>query len=186
MALPQPIYTTPEEYLRLDRNSPIRYEYIDGQAYALAGGTLDHSTICVNLVSLLHQLLQGTLCRVYNSDARVRLSPTRYVYPDLTISCDAHDRGATDVLTAPRVVSEVLSPSTEGYDRGEKFAHYRECPSVEAYILVATERRAIDVYLRQEQAPWEVRAYGPGDEVALTSVGARLPLDAVYAGVTVP
>jgi len=186
MAFPQPIYTTPEEYLKLDRNSPVRYEYMDGHAYALAGGTLDHSTICVNLVSLLHHLLQGSPCRVYNSDARVRLSPTRYVYPDLTISCDAQDRGPTDVLTAPRVVIEVLSPSTEGYDRGEKFSYYRECPSLQEYVLVASERQTVEVYFRQEQAPWGVRAYGQGDEIALTSIDVRFPLDAVYAGVTLP
>ncbi len=184
MALPQPIYTTPEEYLRLDRNSPVRHEYVDGQAYALAGGTLDLSTICVNLLSLLHQRMQEGPCRVYNSDARVRLSAMRYVYPDLSISCEPRERGRTDILTAPRVVFEVLSPSTQEYDRGEKFGYYRECPSLQEYVLVASEQAAIEVYQRQEEgADWTLRAYGPGDAVTLASAPVSFPLDAAYANV---
>lgn len=183
MALPQPIYTTPEEYLRLDRNSPVRHEYVDGQAYALAGGTLDHSTICVNLLSLLHQRLQGGTCRVYNSDARVRLSATRYVYPDLSISCESRESGRKDILTAPCVVVEVLSPGTQEYDRGAKFGYYRECPTLQEYVLVASELEAIEVYQRQGNAEWALRTYGPGDDVTLASAAVTVPLDAAYANV---
>jgi Uma2 family endonuclease len=125
---------------------------------------------------------------VYNSDARVRLSATRYVYPDLSISCAERDRGHTDVLTAPCVVVEVLLPSTEEYDRGAKFAFYRECPSVREYVLVAADRRAIEVYRRGDEpdsAAWTLHPYGPEDEVELTSVHARFPLAAVYADVEV-
>ena len=190
MALPQPIYTTSEEYLKLDRNSPVRYEYLDGHAYALAGGTLDHSTICVNLVSLLHPLLQESPCRVYNSDARVRLSATRYVYPDLSISCEAQDRGVTDILTSPRVVIEVLSPGTEEYDRGNKFSYYRECPTLQEYVLVASERKAVEVFRRQEDSRWALNAFGPGDTpgdtIELATINARFSLDAVYGDVIFP
>ena len=165
---------------------------MDGSAYALAGGTLDHSAIGVNLVSLLHRLLRGGTCRVYNSDARVRLSPTRYVYPDLSISCETRDRGQTDLLTAPRVVVEVLSPSTEEYDRGAKFALYREGPTLREYVLVATAGQSVEVYRRQDpddqrdQATWALHPFGPEDEVELASVQVRFPVADVYADVDVP
>ncbi|HUY78994.1 MAG TPA: Uma2 family endonuclease [Ktedonobacterales bacterium] len=190
MALPHPIFTTPDEYLQLDRHSPVRHEYVDGHAYALAGGSLNHSAICIKLGVLLYPLLRGTACRVYNSDARVRLSATRYVYPDLTISCAPQDQGETDLLTAPRVVIEVLSPSTEVYDRGDKFAYYRACATVNEYALVASDRQAVQVYRRppelqtpaapQEELPWEVQTYAPGEMIALTSIGVQLPFDEIY------
>ena len=111
MALPNRPTMSVEDYLALDRSSrEARYEYIDGVATLLAGGTADHATICVNLTSLQHSALRGKECRVYNSDLRVRLSRTRYVYPDLSVSCDTRDRGQTDTLQSPRLVIEVLSP----------------------------------------------------------------------------
>ena len=189
MALPHPIFTTPDEYLQLDRHSPVRHEYVDGYAYALAGGSLNHSTICVNLVSYLRPLLRGTNCRVYNSDARVRLSATRYVYPDLTISCAPQDQGETDLLTAPQVVIEALSPSTEEYDRGDKFAYYRACATIKEYVLVASDRQVVQVYRRppelqppapHEELPWEVQTYAPGEMIALTSINVLLPFDEIY------
>ncbi len=190
MALPQFIFTTPDEYLQMDRHSPVRHEYIDGHAYALAGASLNHSAICVNLVSYLRLLLRGTSCRVYNSDARVHLSPTRYVYPDLTISCEPQDQGETDLLTAPRVVIEVLSPGTEAYDRGDKFAYYRECPTVQEYVLVASEHRAVEVFRRAQSqeatSPWAGQTYASGDLIVLTSVNVQIPFDEVYAETTVP
>lgn len=190
MALPHSIYTTPDEYLQLDRHSPVRHEYVDGHAYALAGGSLNHCALCINLGALLRPLLRGTICRVYNSDARVRLSATRYVYPDLTISCAPQDQGETDLLTAPRVVIEGLSPSTDEYDRGDKFAYYRACATVKEYVLVASDRQAVQVFRRppelqtpaspDEAAPWEVQTYAPGDMIALTSIGVQLPFDEIY------
>ncbi|HUY76029.1 MAG TPA: Uma2 family endonuclease [Ktedonobacterales bacterium] len=192
MALPQPfqpILTTPEEYLELDRHSPVRHEYVDGYAYALAGGSLNHSAICGKLWFLLYSRLQGTSCRVYTSDARVRLSATRFVYPDLTITCEPHDQGTTDLLQSPRVVIEALSPSTQEYDRGDKFAYYRACPTLQEYVLVATERRSIEVYRRpqtqEEDQPWALQMYAPGDEIALSSLTIQIPLDEVYSDTTV-
>lgn len=197
-----PIYTTPEEYLELDRHSPVRFEYVDGVAYALAGGTLNHSEISLNLAELLRvqlrQLRQlrsadGGDCEVYNSDARVRLSASRYVYPDLTISCDARDQGTSDILTAPRVALEVLSPSTEStedYDRGAKFALYRACPTLQEYVLVASERQSVEVFRRGDAGgdAWTLHTFGLGDVVELSSVGnggIRFAVADVYASVTV-
>ena len=113
-----------EDYLALDRNSvDARYEYIDGYAYMMSGGTLNHSTISINVTSLLRNLLRDGACRIYNSDARVRISAARYVYPDATVSCDERDRGTGDTIYFPRLIVEVLSPSTEAYDRGQKFIY---------------------------------------------------------------
>ncbi len=195
MALPHVIFTTPDEYLQLDRHSPVRHEYIDGYAYALAGGSLNRSALCVNLGALLRPLLRGTDCRVYSSDARVRLSATRYVYPDLTISCAPQDQGRTDLLTAPRVVIEVLSPSTEDYDRGDKFAYYRACSTIQEYALVASDRQAVEVYRRPPEAQttaepheapvWAAQTYAPGAMIALTSIDVRLPFDEIYEDISV-
>ena len=112
VAQPHRTFMSIEDYLALDRDSlDARYEYIDGYAYLMAGGTLDHSTICINVTSVLRNLLRWP-CRVYNSDARVRLSEERYFYPDATVSCDERDRGTGDMIVSPRVVIEVLSPGT--------------------------------------------------------------------------
>ena len=191
MALPHSIFTTPDEYLQLDRHSPVRHEYIDGHAYALAGSSLNHSALCVNLGALLYRLLRGTGGRVYISTVRVRLSVTRYVYPDLTISCAPQDQGETDLLTAPRIVIEVLSPSTEEYDRGDKFAYYRACPSLDEYVLVASDHQSVEIWHRplEAQTPaagdetpsWAAQTYAPGEMIALTSVNVQLPFDEIYA-----
>ncbi|GAC1455561.1 MAG: Uma2 family endonuclease [Ktedonobacteraceae bacterium] len=176
-----------EDYLRLDHESTgERYEYIDGYAYMLAGGTADHSTICVNVTSQLNSRLDNSGCRIYNSDMKVRLSETRYVYPDATVSCDERDRGTVEVLQFPRLVVEVLSQSTEGYDRGLKFEYYRTCPTIEEYVLVDTKRRAVDVYRRARKDLWTLHFFRTGDTVELASLNINIPLLALYQHVVLP
>ncbi|HEU0000668.1 MAG TPA: Uma2 family endonuclease [Ktedonobacteraceae bacterium] len=173
-----------EDYLTLDRESvDARYEYIDGYAYMMSGGTLNHSTICINITSLFRNLLRDSSCRVYNSDARVHLSAMRYVYPDATISCDESDRGTGDTINSPRLIVEVLSPSTEAYDRGQKFIYYRSCPTILEYVLVDTKLQAIDVYRRASANLWTLHIFGPGDQIELASINARFPIAAFYEGV---
>lgn len=176
-----------EDYLRLDNESTgERYEYIDGYAYMLAGGTADHSTICVNITSQLNSRLDNSGCRVYNSDMKVRLSKTRYVYPDATISCDEQDRGTVETLRFPRLVIEVLSQSTEGYDRGLKFEYYRACPTIEEYVLIETRRRAVDVYRRAKKNLWTLHLFRSEDMVELASLNATIPMSAIYRNVVLP
>ncbi|MBV8695197.1 MAG: Uma2 family endonuclease [Chloroflexi bacterium] len=182
----QPLMSV-EEYLELDRNSfDVRYEFIDGHVYMLAGGTADHSTISVNMTSLLHSLLRDTSCRVYNSDMKVRLSEKRYVYPDVSISCDPRDRGRIDFLECPRLVVEVLSPSTEAFDRGKKFGYYRTCPTIEEYVLVDTQRQTVEVYRRATHNLWVLRSFGPDDQVELASLNVSFSVAAVYENVVFP
>src|SRR5712692_3010003 len=136
-------YMTVDEWRELERKSrDIKYEYIDGQVYAMSGGSLAHGRISSNVVRTLEDALaaKGKPCNVYNSDVAVRLSPTRYTYPDASVTCDERDQSAPDKIDVqvPCVIVEVLSDSTEAYDRGRKFSLYRACPTVQEYMLVAT------------------------------------------------
>jgi Uma2 family endonuclease len=176
-----------EDYLTLDRNSvDARYEYIDGYAYLTSGGTLNHSTISINITSLLRNSLRGSSCRVYNSDARVCLSESRYVFPDASVSCDERDRGTGDTVYFPRLIVEVLSPSTEAYDRGKKFVYYRACPTIEEYVLVDTQLQAVDVYRRATDTLWTLHLFEAGDQVELTSLGISFAMSDIYEYVTFP
>ena len=173
-----------EEYLQLDRNSlDVRYEYIEGYIRMLAGGSADHSTIAINIVALLRELLKVKGCRVYNSDVRVKLSEEHYVFPDATVTCDMRDRGKIDIIHSPRVVVEVLSPSTESYDRGRKFTYYRECPTIQEYMIVNTAYAAVEVCRREKQNFWSFHTYNIGDSIELTSLDVRPPVNAVYEDV---
>lgn len=184
VAQPGRVPMSVEEYLELDRNSfEIRYEYIDGYASMLAGGTADHSTIKQNIASLMRSQLRGSPCRVYDADMKVRLSESRYVFPDVSITCDPRDRGKIDIVQSPRVIVEALSPSTEAKDRGKKFGYYRACPTIEEYVLVDTQQYGIEVYRREQPPFWKLTPFGPGDTVILASLGISFPLSNVYEDV---
>lgn len=178
---------TVEEYLALDRNSlETRYEYIDGTITMLAGGSANHSIIKINITGILSRLLARTSCRVYDSDLRVRISETRYVYPDASVSCDPQDRGQNDIMQSPRLVIEVLSPSTERYDRGKKFSYYRACPTIQEYVLIDSQSQEIQIYRREKVRLWTLHIYGPGDEVELNSLNIHFPFAQVYENVELP
>jgi len=161
-----------------------KHEYVDGQAYAMSGGTLDHARIGFDAARALNDALGDGLCSAYNSDAAVRLSLSRYVYPDITVTCD-DEQGTAKQIGASRVVVEVLSDTREAYDRGRKFAFYRACPAVQEYMIVATSYQGVDVYRRAESR-WTYESYGPGDDIELESIGVRLTVDALYRRTTIP
>ncbi len=187
----EPQHMTVDEWRELERTShDTKHEYIDGQAYAMSGGSLAHGRIGSNVVRALEDALAaaGKLCDVYNSDVAARLSPRRYTYPDASVTCDARDRPAPDKtdVQAPCVIVEVLSDSTEAYDRGRKFSLYRACPTVQEYVLVATKYQAVEVYRRTLQG-WAIyQSYVPGDEIALMSLDVRFPLAILYKNSGVP
>jgi Uma2 family endonuclease len=186
-ALPYHSTVSVEEYLRRDRDSiEIRYEYIDGYLRMLAGGTLNHATISLNVARGLYGLLHGSSCRVFNSDARVRLSETRFVYPDVTVSCDRRDRGEIDYIQYPRLVVEILSASTEDYDRGRKFTYYRECPTIQEYVLINTTHQAVEVCRRERNDLWILQVFGPDSVVELVSLGIHFPISAIYEDIEFP
>jgi len=176
-----------DEWRALERTShDIKHEYIDGHAYAMAGGTLDHSRIAINAIRAIEDVLGDGPCRVYNSDAAARLSSRRYTYPDATATCDERDRGPGAEVQSPRVIVEVLSESTEAYDRGAKFGFYRACPAVQEYVLIATAYRAVEVFRRTPEGWTAFRAYGPDDTVELESIGVTIPVTALYRRTEVP
>lgn len=184
VAQPSPQRMSVDEWRRLEQSShDIRHEYIDGHVYAMSRGSLAHARISLNICSALESTLAaaGKPCYVYNSDAAVRLSARRYTYPDATVTCDERDRPTPDKteIQFPHVVVEVLSTSTEVYDRGEKFGYYQACPHLQAYVLVATRYQLVEVYRRLDVG-WSYDAYGPGDELELSSLDIRLSLAALY------
>lgn len=177
-----------EAWRELERtSSDIKHEYFDGYIYAMAGGTLDHSQIAINAVIALSSAFGESPCRVYNSDAAARISPTRYTYPDATVNCDERDRGRITEIHAPRVIIEVLSPdSTEGFDRGRKFAYYRACPTIQEYVLVNTTYQAVEVYRRDPDGWAGYHVYEAGEWAELASIGVRLAVAAFYVRTEVP
>lgn len=188
----KPHHTTVDEWRVLSQNShDIKYEYVDGQVYAMSGGSLAHGRIGSNVVRTLEDALaaKDSPCNTYNSDVAARLSPTRYTYPDASVTCDERDEPTPDKteILAPRVIVEVLSDSTEAYDRGQKFGLYRACPTVQEYVLVATKYQSVEIFRRTEMG-WSIyQEYKPGDEIDLISLDVSFPVAAFYrnSGVSV-
>ena len=179
MALPEYRWVSVEEYLAIDNASDVRFEYVHGQLRMLAGGSRNHALIAHNIHGLLHYHLHGTPCAAYTSDMRVQVAIDHYYYPDVTVSCDEEE--AEKALYSPRVVFEVLSPSTEAIDRTEKLEAYRELPSVEDYVLVSSERQGVEVHHRDRmQNYWITRIYSSGDTVRIESLDAEFPMDEIY------
>jgi Uma2 family endonuclease len=182
IAQPQHLKMSVAAYLALDDESrDVRYEYIDGYAYLLAGGTPTHALIAANLITEIKTRLRGDSCRVYTSDAKVRLSQSRFVYPDVTVSCDEHDQQIeATTLRSPLLVIEILSPKTEAYDRGIKSSYYRACPTIQEYVLVSTQQRAVEVYRRASDNLWTLHAFGSHEQVVFASIGVTLSMAAIY------
>ncbi len=172
---------TIEDYLVINQNSrSARYEYLDGELRMLAGGSADHSTITANLTGILYGLLRGGPCKIYNPDMQLQLSESRYVYPDVTVTCDPRDEAPEDNKTHyPTMVIEVLSPSTEATDRGKKLLYYQGHPTIQDYMIVDSQSILIEVYHR-EKGRWTFSTYGPGDEVQLESLGVQFSVHEAY------
>jgi Uma2 family endonuclease len=178
-----------EEYHEIERNSDIKYEYSDGRIYDMSGGSYAHSEIAINVTTALKTHLRGKVCRVVNSDLKVLPlgDENPSYYPDVTVTCNPEDY--TDDSTAvrsPRLIMEVLSPSTTYRDRGEKLRVYKACATMEEYIMVSTRRQEIEVYRRVGANKWENTLYTVEQEVTLVSVGLTIPVSEFYADTNVP
>ena len=172
---------TPEEYFEWEELQEIRHEYFDGEVYAMTGGTLNHSEIATNFGALLKTHLRGGKCRLLNGDARVNIyNSNKYVYPDLSITCDQRDRTNTKFVSYPCLIGEVLSPSTEAYDRGDKFAMYRLSPSLQDYVLISADKIALDIYHKDDRGKWDILNYRSSDLVELASINLTFPIDRIY------
>ena len=179
----KPRQFTPEEYFEWEAQQELRYEYFDGDVFAMTGGALPHADIALNIASILREPLRGR-CKVRNSDAKVGITETGpFVYPDISVSCHELDRTAQQFTRYPCLIVEVLSPSTEAYDRGGKFALYRRLASLQEYVLVSAETKSVEVFRRNQDGTWSFRPHIEGDEIELTSVGLTMSIDAFYEDV---
>jgi len=186
-AMPKIRYT-PEEYLAMEREAPFKSEYHAGEIFAMAGASEEHNMLTVNLTIALGSRLRGGPCRPFAADMRVRIgSADLYAYPDVVVVCGERRFAdeQRDVLLNPAVIVEVLSRTTEEYDRGDKFTGYQHLESLQEYLLVAQDRPRVEQYTRQPDGGWlAVEATGREAAIHLPSLGVDLPLDEVYDGVS--
>lgn len=187
VASPERQYMTPQEYLEWEERQDIKYEYVNGEVYAMTGGTLPHTTIALNLASALKSHLRGGSCRAFMADAKVGVSEKgSFHYPDVVVSCDERDRQAIKFLLYPCLIVEVLSPSTEAYDRGGKFYQYRHIQTLKEYVLIDAEKMSVECFRLNHTGFWELHPYEEGDEVNLTSVDFHFPISLVYEDIQFP
>ena len=182
-------YLTPQEYLEHERRNEYKSEYIDGVVVALTGASRRHNLITVNISREISQQLRGRPCETYAGDMRVRIPGRGYTYPDVTVVCGEpqFEDGHLDTLLNPTAVVEVLSESTEGYDRGRKFGFYRTVESLAEYVLVAQDEYRVEQFTRQPDGRWLLSDHrSPGDVVELASVECALALRDVYEKVELP
>jgi Uma2 family endonuclease len=187
MGLPQPVKRfTPAEYYRLEREAQYKSDYYDGEIFAMSGGTSKHSLICTNISGELRHRLKGKPCVAYESNLRLRIKATGLrTYPDVSVYCGALEHDDEDsggeTVTNPTVLFEVLSKTTEGYDRGFKAENYRQIESLRAYLLVSQNSAHVETYERQPDGSWLLReARGLNAMLAIPAIGIELPLAEIY------
>jgi Uma2 family endonuclease len=184
MEAQQKPYLTATEYLAIERQAETRSEYLDGEMFAIAGTSLDHSLIVGNLVGSLWPQLRGKQCRICPNDLRVHIPATGlYTYPDVVVVCGKPELEDEqfDTLLNPTLIIEVLSPNTEAYDRGKKFEHYRSVDSFSEYLLVSQDEPHVEQYLRQDGGHWLFTSVAGLDRrIALPSIQCELSLAEVY------
>lgn len=171
------------EYLALDEVSNVKLEYLDGEIFAMAGGTPDHAALAMTIGATLLAQVRDRGCRVFSSDLRVRVLETGLAaYPDITVVCGPLERDpeSRTTIVNPTLVVEVLSDGTEDYDRGEKAEHYRRIPTLQTVVLVSHRRPELELWSRDHAGSWTRSVHGPGATVELEAVGARLVVDEVY------
>jgi Uma2 family endonuclease len=175
---------TPEEYLQFERQSETKHEYFDGEIFAMTGASRKHNSISMNLSYLLVGHLKGKPCKAYAGDFRVKIKETGlYTYLDLIVTCGKEilEDQVKDTLLNPLVIIEILSPSTERYDRGKKFAHYRQIESLQNYVLISQEEPNIEVFQRQPNEQWLFsEKSGLENSIEIPAIGCTLPFMEVY------
>ncbi len=176
-------YLTPEEYIAAERKAMFKSEYLSGEIVAMSGASDTHNLITMNTSNALYNQLAERRCRVYASDMRVGINAgVSYFYPDIAVTCDKprFEDDVFDTLINPQVIIEVLSDSTAGYDRGEKFIRYRQLESLQEYILISQDQVQVDHYLRQGKQ-WVLSEFSTLEDVlSLVSIEAELPLNQIY------
>jgi Uma2 family endonuclease len=174
-----------EAYLILEEKADRKHEWLDGQIYAMAGGTIEHGQLASQLIGELLRLASGCGCRVFSSDVKIRVRATGLAtYPDASVVCGPIERdpGDRDAIANPAVL-EVLSDGTEAYDRGDKFAHYRRVPSLRDVVFVSQHEARVELYSRDERGRWVLSTAGAGERFSLSAMDGPIEVDRIYAAV---
>lgn len=178
---------TPQEYLTQERQAGFRSEFYRGETFAMSGASWNHARIKDNIARAAANQLEDSPCQIVTSDLRVKVEATGlYTYPDVIVVCEEpqFEDEVFDTLTNPRVIVEVLSPSTESYDRGIKFGHYRQLASVKEFILVAQDRPSVERFVRQADGSWLLTTYGDLSQAfVFGTIDAQIPLAEIYRSV---
>lgn len=170
-----------EDFLKWESTQDTKHEFADGIAYAMSGAGEKHVTISGNVFAALRNHVRGTPCRAYIADMKLRVEKANaFFYPDVFVTCSESDARREDYKADPVLVIEVLSPTTAAYDRGPKFAHYRQLPSLMEYVLIEPDRISVEIFRRDATGHWVLYPYGPGETVAFTSIGLNLPVEVIY------
>jgi len=172
-----------DEYLAWENQQPEKNEYCRGEVFAMVGARRAHGCVVANLSRHLGNHLAGTPCRVFIEGMKLQIADDAIFYPDLLVTCDKADLATEMIFRAPKLVIEVLSPSTQAYDRGLKFAVYRRLPSLLEYILVDPDARRVEGFRRNEQGQWVLYDMSEGPALEAASIGCTVPLDQVFDGV---
>ncbi len=183
MALAENLKLSVTDYLQGELVSEVKYEYINGEVYAMVGVKRAHDTVTTNLIAFLHAHLRGTPCRVHSGEMKIRVQTADddcFFYPDLHVTCSATD---TEELfnSQPKLIIEVLSEATERYDRAEKFHHYRKLPRLEEYVLIAQDIQRVECYRRTDT--WDLQLYQQGENAVFQSLALELAVADIYEGV---
>lgn len=173
------------DYLAAEAQSQTRHEYVNGEVFAMAGGSQRHNRIALNTASALLSGLRGTPCQVFMSDVKLHVAcDNAYYYPDIMVACGESSRiaGEAHSVADPSLIIEVLSPTTENIDRREKLASYRRLTSLTEYVLISQDRQQVEIYRRQGDIGWLYLSFEADDHMELASVGFTVPITGLYAG----
>lgn len=185
IAIPQtPQKMSVEEYLEWEAQQEIRHEYVNGEVFAMTGSTIPHNDIALNFYTALRPHIRSTGCRMNVSDVKLQVSfQSRYYYPDVIVSCDPQDLNSRQFIQNPKIIVEVLSPSTSAKDRDEKFTCYLKIPTLQEYILIDSQKIFVERYCRGEGRMWLYYSYTAGEMITLSSIGFNLPIALLYEDV---
>lgn len=171
-------------FLEWERRQPVKHEFVAGEVFAMTGATDAHVTVAGNLFALLRAHVRGTPCRVFMADMKLRVETAdAFFYPDVFVTCAESDRQLAHYKTEPPLIVEVLSESTAAYDRGRKFACYRQLTSLREYVLIDPEALSVDVFRRGEHRHFVLYPFGPGERIELESISFATPIEALYEDV---
>ena len=177
---------TLEAYLDWENAQEEKHEFVQGEIFAMTGGRRTHGRVMLNLARRIGECLDGSTCQVFADSMKVQAAEDTILYPDVFVTCDAADLATDQIFRAPKLVIEVLSPSTQSYDRSRKFALYRRIPALLEYVLVDPDTRRVEAFRRNAAGEWVLHDMSEGPALALPCIDASVPMTEVFDGVDPP